>query len=223
MSALPSVVITAVPGSDGTAPFALQPANNMRSLLLTAALADGLLLHGLQPHTQLRCEQPSIRCQLPDDTSTTPLEKDIDVSEAATALEEILQLEATATAQPNTARFFAVEHQFDREQVILPRPLEIPTPRGPRNPNTRDFEANAMPQTLALPFGRPRQRSSTRASCTPSVRMRCTRLDSAVWDTCPATAPPRSSAFGSATTSCPGRPLMTFARPSILALSGTCR
>ena len=98
------------------------------ALLLTAALADGLLLHGLQPHTQSRCEQPSIRCQLPDDTSTTPLEKDIDVSEAATALEEILQLEATATAQPNTARFFAVEHQFDREQVILPRPLEIPTP-----------------------------------------------------------------------------------------------
>ena len=206
---MPSVVITAVPGSDGTAPFALQPANNMRSLLLTAALADGLLLHGLQPHTQLRCEQPSIRCQLPDDTSTTPLEKDIDVSEAATALEEILQLEATATAQPNTARFFAVEHQFDREQVILPRPLEIPT--------------SCLESTLALPFGRPRQRSSTRAGCTPSVRMRCTRQDSAVWGTCPATAPPRSSAFGSARTSCPGRPLMTFARPSILALSGTCR
>ena len=131
------------------------------ALLLTAALADGLLLHGLQPHTQSRCEQPSIRCQLPDDTSTTPLEKDIDVSEAATALEEILQLEATATAQPNTARFFAVEHQFDREQV-LPRPLEIPTPCL-EHPNT------------ALSFGRPRQRSSTRASCTPSVRMRCTR------------------------------------------------
>jgi hypothetical protein len=87
------------------------------ALLLTAALADGLLLHGLQPYTQSRCEQASIRCQLTDDTNTTPLKKDIDVSEAATTLNEILQSEATATAQPNTARLFAVEHQFDREQT----------------------------------------------------------------------------------------------------------
>ena len=165
VSALPSVVITLAhrKGTSSLSSRSNQPANNIMrfALLLTAALADGLLLHGLQPHTQSRCEQPSVRCQLPDETSTTPLKKDIDVSEAATALEEILQSEATATAQANTARFFAVEHQFDREQVILPRPLEIPTP--------------CLESTLALPFGRPRQRSSTRASCTPSVRMRCTR------------------------------------------------